>query len=109
MLSNQDFFYSAAHLQGALKNGFGEAVMFHLLTVARRGSCGLARKLILLSTQSLVLCCKYEMQRSFVRHLILKAWILFSVSKQGPCFTSTEEDGGDKRLVELEQIKAFQL
>ena len=36
MLSNQDFFYSAAHLQGALKNGFGEAVMFHLLTVARK-------------------------------------------------------------------------
>ena len=24
------------------------------------------------------------------------------VSKQGPCFTDTEEDGGDKRLVELE-------
>ena len=26
----------------------------------------------------------------------------FRVSKQGPCFTATEEDGGDKRLVELE-------
>ena len=24
------------------------------------------------------------------------------VSKQGPCFTALEEDGGDKRLVELE-------
>ena len=24
------------------------------------------------------------------------------VSKQGPCFTATEEDGGDKRLVQLE-------
>ena len=23
-------------------------------------------------------------------------------SRQGPCFTATEEDGGDKRLVELE-------
>ena len=26
----------------------------------------------------------------------------FRVSKQGPCFTAVEEDGGDKRLVELE-------
>ena len=26
----------------------------------------------------------------------------FSVSKQGPCFTATEEAGGDKRLVQLE-------
>ena len=26
----------------------------------------------------------------------------FRVSKQGPCFTATEEEGSDKRLVELE-------
>ena len=26
----------------------------------------------------------------------------FRVSRQGPCFTDTEEDGGDKRLLELE-------
>ena len=26
----------------------------------------------------------------------------FNVSKQGPCFTAVEEDGGDKRLVQLE-------
>ena len=26
----------------------------------------------------------------------------FRVSKQGPCFTAVEEDGGDKRLVRLE-------
>ena len=26
----------------------------------------------------------------------------FRVSKQGPCFTAVEENGGDKRLVELE-------
>ena len=31
-----------------------------------------------------------------------KAWILFfRVSKQGPCFTAIEKDGGDKKLVEL--------
>ena len=27
---------------------------------------------------------------------------IFRVSKQGPCFTAVKEDGGDKRLVELE-------
>ena len=26
----------------------------------------------------------------------------FRVSKQGPCFTAIEEDGGDRRLVQLE-------
>ena len=26
----------------------------------------------------------------------------FSASKQGPCFTAVEEDGGDNKLVELE-------
>ena len=26
----------------------------------------------------------------------------FRVRKQGPCFTAIEEDGGDKRLVQLE-------
>ena len=66
---------------------------FHLLTVARRGSCGSTRESILLHTQSLVLCSKQEMQRSFLRHLVSKAWILvFRVSKQGPCFTATQED-----------------
>ena len=28
--------------------------------------------------------------------------MFFPVTKQGPCFTALEEDGGDKRLVELE-------
>ena len=31
---------------------------FHLLTVARKGSCGPTKKLILLRTQSLILCSK---------------------------------------------------
>ena len=35
-------------------------------------------------------------------HLVSKAWILFfRVSKGGPCFIAVEEDGGDKRLVQL--------
>ena len=74
-----------------------------LLTFARKCSCGPTRKLILPRTQKLVLCSKQEMQRSFLRHLVSKAWVLFfRVSKQGPCFTVIEEDGDDKRLVELE-------
>ena len=28
--------------------------------------------------------------------------LFFPVSKQGPCFTAIEEDGGNKRLVQLE-------
>ena len=53
------------HHQVALKDGFGEAAMacylpepckFCFLTVAKIGSCGPTRKLILLCTQSLVLC-----------------------------------------------------
>ena len=35
-------------------------------------------------------------------HLVSEAWILcFRISKQGPRFTAVEEDGGDKRLVDL--------
>ena len=30
------------------------------------------------------------------------SFFLFLVSKQGPCFTATEEDGGDKRLAQHE-------
>ena len=48
---------------------------FRLMTVARSGSCGPTRKLILVRTQSLVLCSKYEMRRSLLRHLVSKAWI----------------------------------
>ena len=53
---------------------------FCLLTVAGRGSCGPTRKLISLRNQSLVLCSKWEMRRSFHWHLVSKAWILFSES-----------------------------
>ena len=36
-------------------------------------------------------------------HFLSKAWILFfRVSEQCPCFIAVEEDGGDRRLVELE-------
>ena len=37
----------------------------------------------------------------FPLDLVSKACILFSVSKHNSHFTAIEEDGGDKRLVEL--------
>ena len=48
--------------------------------------------------------------RSFVRHLIYKPGSyffppFFSVSKQGPCLTAIERDGGGKRLAQLELVK----
>ena len=99
-------------LKTVLKDGFGEAVTvcympkpckLFPMTVARKGSCRPTRKLTLLYTKPLVLCSKQEVQRSFLRHLVSKAWILFfRVSKQGPCFTAIVEDGGNKRLGQLE-------
>ena len=74
-------------LQGALKNVLERLLWpvtclnhasFRLLPVARRGSCGPTRELILLCTQSLVLCSKSEMRRSFLRHFISKVWKFFS-------------------------------
>ena len=43
------------------------------------------------------------MWRSFFRHSVSKAWILFvRVGKPGPCVTAVEKDADDKRLVQLE-------
>ena len=53
---------------------------FHLLTAAKRESCGPRRKLVLLRTQWLVLCCKWEIRGSFLLNLLSRAWILFSES-----------------------------
>ena len=55
------------------------------------------------------LCSKQVIQRSFFMGLVSKAWILFSVSSHGPCFTAVEEDESDKRLVELELAKLMVL
>ena len=37
----------------------------------------------------------------FSMHLVSKPGSFFRFSKQGPCFLAIEEDGSDKRLVEL--------
>ena len=67
---------------------------FRLLTVLRKGSFGPTRKMILLCTQSLVLCSEQEIQK-FPHAFGFK-------SLQGPCFTTVEGDEGDKRLMEFQ-------
>ena len=42
------------------------------------------------------------MFRSFLRILVRKAWIFFSINKQGPCLSAIEENGDDTRLTQLE-------
>ena len=42
------------------------------------------------------------MEKSSQAHGLENLDSFFGVSKQGPCFTVIEGDGGDKRLVELE-------
>ena len=64
-------------LQEAIVSSSGMGKEVHSLTVARGGSCGPTRKLILLRTQQLVLCSMSEMRRNFLRHLVSKVWILF--------------------------------
>ena len=67
---------------------------FLLVTVARRSHCGPRRNLTLLHTQSLVLCSKYEIRRSFLMHLISKDWLLYG------CETWTlAADSGKKRSI----------
>ena len=53
---------------------------FRCLTVVRRSSWGPIACRVLLRTSSLVMCSLYVMPRSFLRHLISMACILFSVS-----------------------------
>ena len=53
---------------------------FRCLTVVRRSSCGPMACRVLFRTSSLVMCSLYVMPRSFLRHLISMACILFSVS-----------------------------
>ena len=80
---------SSPSLQGALKDGFGEAVVacdmpepceFLSLDRCQKNSCGPTRKVVLLRTQSSALCSKQEMRRSFLRHLARS----FSQNKYSP-------------------------
>ena len=100
-------------LQGALKDGFGEAVMacdmpetcrFPSLDSCQKGFMWTHKEVDLAPHPVVGLVLQVGDTEKFPQTLGFKAWILFffRVSKQGPCFTAIEEDGGDKRLIELE-------
>ena len=83
-------------LRGALKDGFGEAVVAcDMLEPCKIPSLDGCRKEVpedkevdLAPHPVVVLCSKQEIRRSFLMRLVSKAWILyFRVSKQGPCFS----------------------
>ena len=82
---------------------------FHSLTVARKGSCGPTKKLILLRTQSVVFCSLLQVGDLYGK-VSSCTWFrkpgsfFFLVSKKDLCFTAVEEDGSDKRLVELGHV-----
>ena len=99
-------------LQGALKYGFGEAVMV----------CDMSKPCMFLSLDScqkrflwthnevdlalhpvIGLVLQVGDTEKFPQALGFKSLDpIFRASSQGPCFTSKAENGGDKRLVELE-------
>ena len=100
---------ASSTLQGALKDGFGEAVLacdmpesckFQSLDGCQKRSLGTHKKVDLGLHPVVGLVLQVGIRRSFLRHSVSKALILFfRVSEQGPCFTAIEEDGGNKRLV----------
>ena len=95
--------------------GFGEAVvacdMLKPCKFPSRDNCQKkfllpTRTLILLRAQSLVLCSKFQVgdAKEFPQALGFESLgpFFFRISKQCPCFTVIEEDGGGKRHVLLE-------
>ena len=99
-------------LQGALVDGFGEAVMacdlpepckFLFLDTCQKRILWTHMEVDLAPHPVVGLVLQVGDTEKFPQTLGFKAWILFffRVSKQGPCFTAIEEDEGDKRLVQL--------
>ena len=99
-------------VQSALMDGFGEAVVACNMpkpsTFPSPDSC--QKRFLWTNTEVEIaphpvveLMLQVGMRRSFFRHLVSEAWILFffRVSKQVSCFTVIGEDGGDKRLAQL--------
>ena len=105
-------------LQGVLKDGFGEAVaacdMSEPCKIPSLDSCQkkflwIHKEVDLAPHPDVGLVLQAGDRRSFLVHLVSKAWIFFfslfffsPVSMRGPCLTIVEEGGGDKRLSELE-------
>ena len=98
-------------LQGALKNGFGEAVMVSdMPKPSKFPSLGRCQESFLWSHKGVDLAPHpvvglvlrvADADRFPHAHGFKSLDPLFTVSKQGPCFTAIEEDGDDKRLAEL--------
>ena len=95
---------TASDLPDALKNGFGEAVMmcsvpkqseFPCLDCCQKKFLWTHREVDLALHQSLVLVLPVALGLESPDPFL-------KVSKQGPCLAVLEEDGGDKRLVQLE-------
>ena len=97
-------------LQGALKDGFGEAVVVCNMPAPCKflslDSCHRrflrTRKLILLHTQLFCAPSRRYRELSSCTHFQRLESFFSRSRKQGPSVTARENDGGDKRLVELQ-------
>ena len=72
----------------ACRVAYPKHATFRLLPVARRDSCRPTRKLILLCKQSMVLCLKKKMQRSFLRHWFWTSGSFSQSQHEGSIFHS---------------------
>ena len=87
-------------LQGALKDGFGEAVVAcDMPGPCKFPSLGSCQKMWTLAPHLVVgLVPKVGHEEKFYQALGFESHDPFlRVSKQGPCLTAVEEDGGDQR------------
>ena len=102
-------------LQGVLKIGFGEAVVVHdMPNSCKFLSLNSFQKRFLWTHKGTVIGLLVQVgdAEKFPQALDFGGLNPFlRVSKQGPCFTAIEEDGGDRRLVlvELEHCGWFQI
>ena len=100
-------------LQGALRNGFGDAIVacdmseaskFPSLDSCQKRFLWTHKEVGLAPHPVIGLVFQVGDAEKFPKAFSFKSLdpFFFRVSKQGPCFTVKEEDGGDKRLVDLE-------
>ena len=104
---------TSLHLQCALKGGSGQAVVacdmpeqpckFSSLDSCQMRFLWTHEDVDLALRPVVSLVVQIEYAERFLPALGFKSLApLLRVSQQGPCFTATEENGGDKRLVDLE-------
>ena len=84
---------------------FRNHASFCLLTVAKRGSCGPTKKVLLVMYSVVDLALQVGDAEKSPKALGFNNLVHFlRVSKQGPCLTVIGEDEDDKRLVRLEVV-----